>query len=57
MLVLDIGKEIEKWNYIDTGLFILDGKIFEAIEEALKESEEVTLSYCCLLYTSPSPRD
>lgn len=46
MFVLDIGKEIEKWNYIDTGLFILDEKIFEAIEEALRESKEVTLSYC-----------
>jgi len=46
MFVIDIGKEIKKWNYIDTGLFILDEKIFEAIEEALKEKEEVTLSYC-----------
>jgi CDP-L-myo-inositol myo-inositolphosphotransferase len=46
MFVLDIGKKIEKWNYVDTGLFVLDEKIFEAVEEALKESEEVTLSYC-----------
>lgn len=46
MFVVDIGKEIKKWNYIDTGLFILDEKIFEAIEEVLKESEEVTLSHC-----------
>lgn len=35
--VEDIGKEILQWNAVDTGVFILDNKIFEAIEQGGKK--------------------
>ena len=43
--VRDIGKELTEWNGVDTGVFILDKRIFEAIEK-VKEKTRASLSKC-----------
>jgi len=45
--VQDIGKVLTKWNAIDTGVFVLDERIFKAIEKVREEaSATATLSEC-----------
>ena len=42
-----IGKTLSEWNAVDTGVFILDQKIFKAIEKVREEaSTRATLSNC-----------
>ena len=43
--IKDIGKNIDSWNAIDTGVFILDKRIFEAIRQ-IKDEKSLTLSRC-----------
>jgi phosphatidylglycerophosphate synthase len=38
--IVDIGKDIEKSNCVDTGIFLCSPKIFFYIEEAVKEGRE-----------------
>lgn len=45
-LVIDIGKSIPVWNAIDTGLFILDGTIFEVIRLLEKMKPSLTITDC-----------
>lgn len=42
--ILDIGKNIEKWNAIDTGLFICQPYIFDITTTVAKEKEIFTIS-------------
>ncbi len=42
--VCRIGKDLEKWDFIDTGFFILDPDIFKHAESLVKEKYEVSLS-------------
>jgi choline kinase len=46
--ITDIGKEIPSWNAIDTGVFVLNGKIFQTIElmEKKKAVTPLTLNHC-----------
>jgi len=46
--IRDIGKEIPSWNAIDTGVFLLDDKIFEIIElvKTEKAITPLTLNDC-----------
>jgi choline kinase len=46
--IRDIGKEIPSWNAIDTGVFLLDDKIFEIIElvQTEKAITPLTLNDC-----------
>jgi choline kinase len=46
--IVDIGKEIPSWNAIDTGVFLLNGKIFQIIEqlETEKAPFPLTLNRC-----------
>ncbi|MCH8741968.1 NTP transferase domain-containing protein [Patescibacteria group bacterium] len=37
--IVDIGKDIDESNYIDTGIFLCSPKIFFYIEEAIKENK------------------
>ncbi|RLA93807.1 MAG: hypothetical protein DRG25_03810 [Deltaproteobacteria bacterium] len=41
--ILDIGKDLEKYNAYDTGIFLCSPAIFDAIEESLK-NDDSTLS-------------
>ncbi|RLI18693.1 hypothetical protein DRO54_09810 [Candidatus Bathyarchaeota archaeon] len=43
--IQNIGKNLTKWNAVDTGVFILNAKIFESIEK-VKENPPVTVSKC-----------
>ena len=43
--IQDIGKELTEWNGVDTGVFILDKRIFEAIEK-VKGKTRASLSKC-----------
>ena len=43
--IQNIGKNLTEWNAIDTGVFILNGRIFEEIEK-VKENPPVTVSKC-----------
>lgn len=42
--ILKIGKALEKWNAIDTGVFILTREIFKAIEGVLGEKGDCEIS-------------
>jgi len=42
-MVEDIGKDLEKWDAIDTGIFLLSPQIFEVLEENLSQGK-TTLS-------------
>jgi len=46
--IKDIGKKISSWNAIDTGVFVLNGKIFQIIEqmELQKTFSPLTLNHC-----------
>jgi choline kinase len=46
--IRDIGKEIPSWNAIDTGVFLLNDKIFEVIEQIEAEGTvtPLTLNHC-----------
>jgi choline kinase len=44
--IVDIGKDITRWNGVDTGVFLLDKSIFEVMEQAEKVSHFVTVSDC-----------
>jgi choline kinase len=46
--ITDIGKGIPSWNAIDTGVFLLNGKIFQIIErlETEKAFSPLTLNHC-----------
>ena len=44
--IVNIGKDINRWNGVDTGVFLLDSSIFEAMEQAEKSSHFVTISDC-----------
>ncbi len=39
-----IGKDLEEFDYVDTGFFVLTPDVFEFAEELVKEKEEVSLS-------------
>jgi len=43
--IQNIGKNLTEWNAVDTGVFILNAKIFEAVEK-VKEKPPVTVSKC-----------
>jgi len=43
--IQDIGKELTEWNGVDSGVFILDKRIFEAIEK-VKGKTRASLSKC-----------
>lgn len=42
--VVDIGKDLEKYDALDTGFFVLEPDIFEIIEKLVKEKEELELA-------------
>jgi len=42
----DIGKAIPRWNGFDTGLFLLDGTIFDIINQMEKTTNPFSLSQC-----------
>ena len=42
--IINIGKDIAHWNGVDTGVFILDNNIFEAMKECEKMSHFATIS-------------
>ncbi|MBC7131199.1 hypothetical protein H5T51_08345, partial [Candidatus Bathyarchaeota archaeon] len=44
--VMDIGKNITRWNAIDTGLFILDKTIFKTLHQLEKIKTNLTISEC-----------
>jgi len=44
--IVNIGKDITRWNGVDTGVFLLDNNIFEVMEQAEKSSHFVTISDC-----------
>ncbi len=44
--ITKIGKDIAKWNGIDTGVFLLDNSVFEVIEQIEKPTHPVTISDC-----------
>jgi len=45
--IKDIGKDIPSWNAIDTGIFLLDNKIFQIIEQMeTKKIFPLTVSQC-----------
>ncbi|MFQ6064838.1 MAG: sugar phosphate nucleotidyltransferase [Candidatus Bathyarchaeia archaeon] len=44
--IKDIGKAIPRWNALDTGLFLLNGAIFEAINDMKKVTNLLSLSHC-----------
>ncbi|MGC9345651.1 MAG: sugar phosphate nucleotidyltransferase [Candidatus Bathyarchaeales archaeon] len=41
-----IGKDIPQWNGVDTGVFLLNRAIFEAINRMEKRANSLTLSLC-----------
>jgi NDP-sugar pyrophosphorylase family protein len=54
--ITDIGKAINSWNGIDTGVFLLDHAIFEVIEQIERTKCPVTISDCiCELTQNDSP--
>jgi Predicted sugar nucleotidyltransferases len=42
--ILDIGKEIEEWNYIDTGAFLCEDSIFKTLNDLFCEEDHVEWS-------------
>lgn len=44
--IVNIGKDIIRWNGVDTGVFLLENDIFEVMEQAEKLSHSVTISDC-----------
>jgi choline kinase len=42
--IIQIGKELQEWNAIDTGVFSLTRDIFEVLEELEKKETEVTIT-------------
>ena len=44
--IIDIGKNISRWNAVDTGLFILDNTIFEVIYHLEKRKPDLTITDC-----------
>ncbi len=44
--IIDIGKNIPRWNAVDTGLFILDDTIFEVIYQLEKQKPNLTITDC-----------
>jgi choline kinase len=46
--ITDIGKEIPSWNAIDTGVFLLNDRIFQIIEpvQMKRRIAPLTLNYC-----------
>ena len=42
--ILKIGKNLEKWNAIDTGVFILNREIFKGIEKVLRKTRDCRMS-------------
>ncbi|MCD6530029.1 nucleotidyltransferase family protein [Candidatus Bathyarchaeota archaeon] len=45
--IVDIGKALPSWNAVDTGVFLLNEKIFQAIDyEAERENYPLELSGC-----------
>jgi len=39
-IIREIGKNLEKYNALDCGLFLCSGKIFPVLKETIKEGEE-----------------
>lgn len=44
--IKEIGKDIPQWNGVDTGVFLLNHAIFEAINRVEKKANPLTLSHC-----------
>lgn len=45
--IRDIGKDIPLWNAVDTGVFLLNGRIFQIIEDEMRNAvSPLTLSRC-----------
>jgi len=44
--IKDIGKSIPQWNGVDTGLFLLNGAIFDVLDHVKNMANPLTLSYC-----------
>ncbi len=44
--IVDIGKNIPKWNAVDTGLFILDNAIFNVIYQLERQKPDLTITDC-----------
>ena len=44
--IADIGKHIPVWNSVDTGVFLLDGTIFQIIEQMEKKVSPLTITKC-----------
>ncbi|VUT25781.1 MAG: Bifunctional IPC transferase and DIPP synthase [Candidatus Methanolliviera sp. GoM_oil] len=42
--IVDIGKEIEEWNYIDTGAFLCEDSIFKTLNDLFCEENHVEWS-------------
>jgi len=42
--VVDIGKDIERFNAFDTGIFLCSAALFEGIERSIEEDGDTTLS-------------
>jgi len=49
-LIRSIGKELPEWDAVDTGCFLLDGRVFDALREVGKpEDRSVTAGMLCLI--------
>ncbi|MEM3641014.1 MAG: sugar phosphate nucleotidyltransferase [Candidatus Bathyarchaeia archaeon] len=44
--VVDIGKNVQAWNAVDVGLFLLDGAIFEVINSLEKQKPFLDVAEC-----------
>jgi len=59
--IISIGKTLKRFNGVDTGLFVLDGLIFRALEKVIKEGKdslsdgvsEMLENHCLNAYTVP----
>lgn len=42
-MITEIGKELQSWDAVDTGCFLLDGRVFEALRK-VKRAEETSVT-------------
>ncbi|RLG70294.1 MAG: hypothetical protein DRO11_06475 [Methanobacteriota archaeon] len=53
--LVDIGKNIPRWNYFDTGLFILEPTIFKTIERLGRVKQAISVSDVVLEHAKTEP--
>jgi len=45
-IIRDIGKKIPEWNGVDTGVFLLDGEVFDIIERLEGVTDDLSITRC-----------